>query len=153
MSVLVLLSVMVAATTTGCVTLPSRPVPAGHHPTPPAPTGRPGPAAPLPPPGRIGTVTTRPAPRPPDAADRTAPPAGGFPHRYGGAHGGAGGGARPLPPPASHRGHAPAPPAPSRLPRLGDGLSAGAELCALGRKYGRWQGNGAALRICRQTYG
>ncbi|MEU3712892.1 hypothetical protein [Streptomyces catenulae] len=152
MSALVVLSVMVAATTTGCVTLPSRPVPTGHHPTPPAPTGRPGPAAPLPPQGRIGPVTPQPAPRRPDGG-RATPPPGRFPHHYGGSHGGAGGGTRPLPPPSSHREHAPAPPAPSRVPRLGDGLSAGAELCALGRKYGRWQGDGAALRICRQTYG
>ncbi|GAA3170976.1 MULTISPECIES: hypothetical protein [Streptomyces] len=155
MSALVLLSVMVAATTTGCVTLPSRPAPTGHHPPPPAPTGRPGPAVPLPPQDRIGPVTTQPAPRQPDAAHRATPPPGRLPHHDGGARGGAGGGARPLPPPAgtSSRERAPAPSAPSRLPRLGDGLSAGAELCALGRKYGRWHRDAAAMRICRQTYG
>ncbi|WP_405738765.1 hypothetical protein OG422_01555 [Streptomyces sp. NBC_01525] len=155
MSALVVLSVVVAATTTGCVTLPSRPAPTGHHPTPPAPTGRPDPAAPLPPQGRIGPVTTQPAPRQSDAARRAVPPPGRSPHHGGGARGGTGGGVRPLPPPAGAptRERAPAPSTPSRLPRLGDSLPAGAELCALGRKYGRWQRDGAALRICRQAYG
>lgn len=143
---------MVAATTTGCVTLPSRPAPGGSHPAPPAPIGRPGPTAPSAPRDRVGPVIPQPSPRRPDTARRDAPPPDRPPRRGGTRHG-TGSGARPLPPAgAPARERAPAPPPPSRPPRLGK-LPSGAELCALGRKYGRWQQDGPALRICRQTYG
>ena len=163
------LAVVVATTATGCMTVNTRPAPAGPpRPVRPAPSAEPpGPQTP-PRDTRSSVASPPPADRAhKDPHHKRADGNGGRRTSQVPAQGERGGGAAgPRPAPAGRQGadaddrrtdrpagqdRAKTP----RVPRIGGmpAVPSGTDICALGRAYGHWQRDDAAQQVCGASYG